>query len=297
MTEKNKMGFHEQIQKMNNKGINFNIVTTRDAYSQLQKNTYFYKLYYFRKIYNKNINGEYGIEFAHLTDLARIDMELRYLLLHMCLDIEHSIKTVLNKQITNDPNEDGYNIISNFLNETRVSKDDIFKYQMKNNKIRDEYKNYYEKPAFWVCFEIMTYNSFVQFVEYYYSKTKYGKIKYASNTLRYAKNIRNKCAHNSVLIVPLDKTWNFPKELQSILKNKQILTRGKHAKILVDITAVILLHERYCSNNVKRRTAVKLNHLNNSICKNLDLYKYNTKNDKVYDFIKNLSKIIDTYLK
>lgn len=83
------LNFDEQIAKLKQMNIFFNIIDTEKANEILRKNNYFFKLAYFRKNFEKK-NGGYFIEFAYLSDLATIDMKLRYTMLHLTLDIEHS---------------------------------------------------------------------------------------------------------------------------------------------------------------------------------------------------------------
>ena len=112
---KNKLTITSQIQKLKDKGIYFNIVSEEEAQTVLLDKTYLFKLFYFRKNFMKNLDGCYNVEFACLSDLASIDMEMRYTLLQLTLDIEHSLKVILNKYLSMTPNEDGYYIINQYL--------------------------------------------------------------------------------------------------------------------------------------------------------------------------------------
>lgn len=102
MKRKPKLSFEEQIKKLKSLGILFNEIKEDEAKEILKYNTYLFKLSPFRKNVPKDDSGNYNFEFSALSDLATLDMRLRYILLPMCLDIEHSLKTDILKKITND---------------------------------------------------------------------------------------------------------------------------------------------------------------------------------------------------
>ena len=112
---KKSLSYNEQIEHMKNKGITFNIIAENEAKDFLINNNYFLKLYAYRKNYYKTKDGKYiNLDFAYLKELSTIDMHLRYLIVEMCLDIEHAIKVKLLNKVQQVSNEDGYNIVKNF---------------------------------------------------------------------------------------------------------------------------------------------------------------------------------------
>lgn len=105
----------ELIEHMKHKGITFNIVTEAEAKIFLSENNYYMKLASYRANYSKYENGSkagqyINLDFAYLKELSTIDMHLRYLIIQMCLDIEHALKVSLISHVERNPKEDGYKL-------------------------------------------------------------------------------------------------------------------------------------------------------------------------------------------
>lgn len=117
---KKMLSVDELIEHMKTKGITFNEVSEEDAKEFLQKNNYYMKLASYRANYQKCVSGKrqgqyQKLDFGYLKELSTIDMHLRYIIIEMCLDIEHAIKVKLLEHATNNPAEDGYDIVRKFI--------------------------------------------------------------------------------------------------------------------------------------------------------------------------------------
>ena len=100
ITTKKLLSVDQLIEHMKQKGIKFVEMTEDSARDFLSYNNYYMKLASYRCNYEKCLEGKRegqykNLDFAYLEELSRIDMYLRYLVLQMCLDIEHQIKVML----------------------------------------------------------------------------------------------------------------------------------------------------------------------------------------------------------
>lgn len=198
------------IKHMQQKNIGFNIADIEQAKHTLTRINYYYKLSSYRSNFPKDENGKYiHLEFAYLTDLASIDMQLRDYLMDLSLDIEHAIKVVLLDLIANDPNEDGYTIVADFKKQHETQYNRTIQYWRSNRYLHDFYQKRHEDVAVWVLMETMTFGTLSMFVDFYFFRTKTRQVRKIKNYLKFSKNIRNACAHSNPLLVNLFSDKEF----------------------------------------------------------------------------------------
>ena len=115
ITTKKLLSVDHLIEHMKQKGIKFVEMTEDSARDFLSYNNYYMKLASYKCNYEKCLEGKRegqykNLDFAYLKELSTIDMHLRYIIIEMCLDIEHAIKVRILEDVTNNPDEDGYNV-------------------------------------------------------------------------------------------------------------------------------------------------------------------------------------------
>lgn len=169
---KPKLNYEDQIKHLKEKGITFNEMSEEEALDYLEKNNYLFKLSSYRKNYPKDItNSRYvHLDFAVLVDLAIIDMYIRSLILKLSLNIEHYAKVELLKKVTDDPAEDGYSIVSEYLKSLSKEQLDHVESELKRNSIspycRQAYFKYQNDLPIWVFIEIISFGSFISFYKF-----------------------------------------------------------------------------------------------------------------------------------
>ncbi|WP_346216433.1 Abi family protein [Caldifermentibacillus hisashii] len=309
-----KLSFDEIIEQLEEKGVQFKEISKETAKEKLMNSNFYYKIRSFRKNFPKNKDGKYiNLDFFMLNDLATIDMRLRYVLIHMCLDIEHTLKTKIVKDITLDQMEDGIKVVQKFLDDkNKKSKKVIDDYYRPISNERHPNHGLYRKykkriPPIWVFCELMTFGDLVAFIEFFYGyKNKPSCYAPLEKNLRYVKNIRNLTAHNSPIINEItlknqiefnNNTNRFLYDFLSSVDNlskKAIRKKLKNTKIH-DLCALFYVYHTYVSSTgMKKHRYDELNKFMVRAKRNKELYKKHSNFVSVYNFF---DKIIDSFTK
>ncbi len=223
---KPKMTSTQLIEQLKSKGIKFELFSEADAITFLGNNNNYFKLTSYRKNFPKELNSDgelkyVNLDFAHLVELSRFDMHLRYLLLRMCLDIEHSIKVSYLKLIEDNGKSDGYDVVNEFIvsmYDTRTGKnkviEDILKNVdnvyylelMKKHNICRTSTSICDFPI-WAFIEVVSLGTFINFVAFYnekYCVKEAGQV----HLLNRVRQVRNASAHNTCMLNNLASSKN-----------------------------------------------------------------------------------------
>jgi abortive infection bacteriophage resistance protein len=217
------LSIDELIEHMKNKGITFDEISVDDAKIFLQKNNYYMKLAAYRSNYEKCTIGKRAgqykkLDFAYLKELSTIDMYLRYIIMDMCLDIEHAIKVRLIDDITNNPLEDGYDMVRRF-----IAKDDNLRIlkNIRSHKsgeyCKDLIEKYYPYFPVWVFVELISFGDLLYFCSFY--EQVYG-VKIVNNTLmNTVRDVRNAAAHSNCLLNKMTEKIDSTKQVNNDISN------------------------------------------------------------------------------
>lgn len=285
---------------MKNNGIKFDLINEDDAKHFLSEHNYYFKLSSYRKNYEKKIdekgNEKYvSLQFAYLQELSTIDMYLRYTIIKMCLDIEHSLKVNIIKHIESNLKEDGYNISAIYQDEYPDIWTGIKKHKSSSYCV-DLIDSYPDNVPIWVLIEIISFGSLVYLIKTYDDTYKNSFRKYP--LLFRVKNLRNAAAHSNCLINQLQQGNTKPSgTVKSFvsgiegLGNAMINTKLSNRAICDFVTMLYVYDDTVNSESVKlHRYTEVYNLFNVRMLKNKEYFKDNECIKTSYTFCK---KIVD----
>lgn len=280
MSDKRKqlLSYQALIDKMVANGILFNIFDQNTAKNILQTRNYYYKISSYRKLFNK-VDGKYNIEFATLADLAVIDMQIRYFLMDV---------------ITKNPKVDGYDIVKDYAVYNPIGFTNTKNALSNNHYLKNVYIKHKNDIPIWVLIEVMDFGNLCYLVEMYCDKYPSNKrLKKAKQLGKYARHIRNACAHSNVILVDVLEQTLSPSSSITSLASMLNISRDiiKYRKIH-DIFSLVVLHREYCSKALGKQRFKEFIKIAKRTKKHEDYYKQNTKIIEMYkNFVKTLVKI------
>lgn len=311
-----KLTSEQLVEKMKEKGIKFNIMSESEVIEYLDIHNNYFRTASYRKNYEKHTEGEnkgkyINLDFAYLTELSTIDMHLRFLVIKMCLDIEHCLKVKMLSDITSDANENGYTVVADFLSKNEWIIEDIYRKQ-KSPYVGDLTNKYFTfdthtsnsgntifdkieiRCPVWALMEIITFGQFLLFYDFYYSQKNQNGL---MGTLNSVKSLRNACAHNNCVIHNLRKGYTRPsaKISKFIARIKSISKWERQDKLtirpLYEIVSLLYLYDNVVFDTVKENRYKELNWLvNERMIKHADYFKQQQIISASYIFLK---KVVD----
>lgn len=309
------------VEHMKNKGILFTIITEEKAKKHLSHHNNFFKLTLYRKNYAKITTGKNAgkyirLEFAYLIELARIDTEIRHLLLDMTLDIEHFLKVMLLTKVEDqlEYGEDGYKIISDYLfdvdnqhigertgNTSKRSSN--FHHKILRNK-KNPYCNglitkYANDMPIWAYVELISFGDLLDLIAYYAEKIKW-ELPVDINSLDRVRQIRNACAHGNAIINDLFSTStkessNAPEFITQFLTTAGIGSESRKKKLgnprINQIVHLLYIYHRVVVSEHTRGLRIEeLKRLINvRIPEHADYFKSNNLLTSTYEFFKKIA--------
>lgn len=224
-------------------------------------------------------------------------MQLRQYLLELCLDIEHGVKVLLLDQISNFlPNEDGYQIVQDFRKKNNYECKQ-YQWTIRNLKsshyLKSMSRKYAADPPVWVYLETTTFGGLTAFTEFFNkNRQTTQKIRIISILLKYCKNIRNACAHNTPLLVNLfskdDHLNKRVRAIQGIANRIGINNSDTYYEKMVDLISVFYLHKLLQSErlgNFQYKQGLK-------VIKRYHRHNWYTKEKQLNKLMKDLSLLI-----
>ena len=195
-------------------GITFNLKSEEEAAVFLAKHNYFFRLKQYADFGEKTKSGKFtNVDFGQMVELSTVDMFLRKLILKMTLDFEHYLKVKIINDSQENPSDDGYTVVENFLethNRVRHLIENLNNSSyFYNRQVFDKYK---EKTSVWSIVEMLGFSDFIDFYAHYYQYF-HQKCEYTPH-FDSVRRLRNAAAHNTCMISNLKPQSWFKSDIE-----------------------------------------------------------------------------------
>ena len=198
------------IERLKKNGVKFEWTTEEKAVEYLERNNNYFKLAAYRKNFTKEplaghaVPQYINLDFGQLRALAIADMRLRYIMMHMCADVEHALKVRLVSAITNNANEDGYSIVEEYRNSLPADIQQQVESELSRTATApyccDLYHKYDGQYPIWTFIEIVPFGRLLDIYKFYCQKYQLQQGLDTYYMLTEVRQLRNAVAHNNCII-------------------------------------------------------------------------------------------------
>lgn len=302
---KQKLSVTDQVKRLEDKGISFNVFCKERAEDYLTSNNYYYKLTSFRKNFRKHPDGvnkgKYvNLDFAYLVDLAIIDNYLRGIILEIALDIEHYSKLKLLHRLENDEAEDGYSIVNDFmisLGQNRQVLEKRILEKANSSYVGDIIQHYNGNYPAWTLIEIVSFGDYLRFYKFCANRWNDKDLLNDFYLMKDVKELRNAAAHNNCILNDVTIKESKHQTNHAVKISLKSIKRQRNDKYLAKekirqiVTLLYTSIHMITSDGVKRKINNQLKFLKNRIYRDYD-YSFNQKLKATFDY---LFDVIDIY--
>ena len=290
----------EQIARMKEKGITFELCSEEDAATYLEENNNYFKVSAYRHNYDRRTDGTYiNLDFAYLRDLAIIDMKLRYVCIQLALDVEHYAKMEILRCCVIHK-EDGYAICLDFINQLDDRQRDKLSGEIGRNRNSPYYRDVIRKYGdgvlpVWVFLEMIPFGRLISFYTFCAKRYDDSRMKERSFVLRTCGKIRNASAHNSCVLNDLrpSRSSRYPcYSVQDALSgipglSDSLRRRKMRNDRLQQIATLFYAHTAFVTSvGVRKKATDLLRDLSSRMDRNSSFYAKNDLIRSSFDFLK-----------
>lgn len=299
---KQKLTVDEMIKHMKNKGITFCEVNEMDAKEFLTYHNYYMKLMSYRAIYDKHTAGQkigqyINLDFGYMKELSIIDRYLRQRILETCLDIEHSLKTLLIQAVTENAEEDGYHLVKAFDEKNNGHTLRKVSGHKSSPYTCDLIAKYHPDYPVWAFVELISFGDLTYLCNFY--KDLYHHTIMPNKFMNAVRDMRNAAGHNNCLLNHLfdkmepskqadSKIIQFARE-HSSMKPEAVAKYLRYRSVYDFIVLLYVCEQLITSHGIKsHRYAVLQELVNNRMMRNAAYFENHTRLKGVYRFVQEI---------
>lgn len=234
-----KLSSIDQIKHLKKQGITFNKQSEDSAISYLSIFSYYFETCSYKKLFSKRVGGSrdgkyIDLDFDQLCKIEQLNRMFQILLLLITLAIEHEAKVKLMKMFTENPEEDGYSIVEDYMSSLYNDDRKILIAELERLKdgkySRESAAKYAGGMPIWVFVEGITFGTLLRFYRFCAKRWGSREMQKEHHLLCRVKSVRNACAHsNSILDGITEKSFDNVLLLEEVSKAIEAVGFNKRA--------------------------------------------------------------------